>query len=201
MQAEPVALRARVPQGSPLSPLLFLLYILMLYEELEVHKGIVIVGFADDTNMMTASLSAKDNCAVLERAWVTCEAWAKRYGMAFAPQKSELLHFSKAKVGLKDSVTLSGAVIKPKDSVRFLGVFFGRRFTWKRHLLELRRKLATQQYAVTKLGNSAWGTSVARARQLYIAVVRSALAYGAATWHSPAVDGRATRIAKELKDV
>ena len=101
----------------------------MLYEKLEVHKGIVIVGFTDDTNMMTASLSAKNNCAVLKRAWVTCEAWAKRYGMAFAPQKSELLHFSKAKVGLKDSVTLSGAVIKPKNSVRFLRVFFGRRFT------------------------------------------------------------------------
>ena len=40
----------------------------MLYKKLAVYKGIIIVKFINDINIMTASLSAKKNCAVLKKA-------------------------------------------------------------------------------------------------------------------------------------
>lgn len=52
-ESGPMQVRAEVPQGSPLSPILYLLYIAPLYELLgRRHKHIGVVGFADDTNLL-----------------------------------------------------------------------------------------------------------------------------------------------------
>ncbi|EAQ89411.1 hypothetical protein CHGG_06030 [Chaetomium globosum CBS 148.51] len=51
--ATPTAIWAGVPQGSPLSPVLFILYIASLYKQLkDEHPHLAIVGFADDTNLL-----------------------------------------------------------------------------------------------------------------------------------------------------
>jgi len=85
-----------VPQGSPLSPILFILYIATLYEALKRdHPMVSIVGFADDTNLLAFSRSAKAYTSQLERAWKTCLQWAATRGMAFTAEKSELIHFNK----------------------------------------------------------------------------------------------------------
>ena len=52
-QTEDIPVAAGVPQGSPLSPVLFILYIASLYEALKRDYLLVsIVGFADDTNLL-----------------------------------------------------------------------------------------------------------------------------------------------------
>jgi hypothetical protein len=87
-----------VPQGSPLSPVLFILYIASLYGLLkEKHPHLAIAGFADDTNLMVFGREPEANVRQLEAAWATCLQWAGTLGMAFAPEKSELIHFNKGK--------------------------------------------------------------------------------------------------------
>ena len=41
-------------------------------------------------------------------------------------------------------------------------------------------------YALTKIAASTWGYTLARAREVYTKVVRSAIAYGASAYHTPA---------------
>jgi hypothetical protein len=50
-------------------------------------------------------------------------------------------------------------------------------------LAKVKKKMATQMLAFSKLAASAWGTSVPRARQVYAVVIRSVLAYKAPSWH------------------
>ena len=65
---------AGVPQGSPLSPILFILYISTLYNDLERLRGTLTIGFADDTNVLAFSRDTPTCCASIERAWKICKA-------------------------------------------------------------------------------------------------------------------------------
>src|SRR5277367_140828 len=85
-----------VPQGSPLSPILFLLYTASLHEICNRPKeGLGGIGFADDVNLLAYSQSTEDNCRKLERVYQELSQWAAKHGMRFAPQKYELIHFSR----------------------------------------------------------------------------------------------------------
>jgi hypothetical protein len=198
--SEQIPIIAGVPQGSPLSPVLFLLYIATLYEALAASPGLVVVGFADDTNLMVFSRDVQANCARLENAWRICERWAKSRGMEFAPQKSELMHFTRAHNPLPNKVRLSGAEVAPRESARFLGVWLDRKLRWRAHLLKVKAKMETQVFALTKIAASTWGCSLARAREVYTKVIRSAIAYGASAYHTPADPRKQTPrgAAKEL---
>ena len=77
-----------VPQGSPLSPILFLFYNSELLDLCQRPKeGLTAVGFADDVNMLAYSRSTETNCKILETGHSRCLDWAKRHGMRFAPTK------------------------------------------------------------------------------------------------------------------
>src|SRR5204863_8121637 len=53
-------------------------------------------------------------------------------------------------------------------------------------------KVETQAYAITGLAASTWGCSMAWAWEIYMKVVRSAIAYGALAYHTPADLGKKT---------
>ena len=62
-------IRAGVSQGSPLSPILAILYLAPLYETLAVkHPHLSLLGFADDTNILAFSLLEDSTCRQLEEA-------------------------------------------------------------------------------------------------------------------------------------
>ena len=185
----PAALRpisAGVPQGSPLSPILFQLYIATLYRALTAAPGVWVVGFADDTNLMAFGRSANDTVERLTRAWEHCDSWAERWGMAFAPEKSELIHFTRARAAATQSIRLGVTTLPPTESARFLGIWLDRKLRWRRHLTELRTRAARATPALTRLASSAWGCGFQGARQIYTMAIRSAMAYGASSWHTPA---------------
>jgi hypothetical protein len=61
---------AGVLQGSPLSPILFLLYIVELHEICNrPWEGVLGIGFVDDTNLLAYLESTKENCKKLERVY------------------------------------------------------------------------------------------------------------------------------------
>ena len=105
--------------------------------------------------------------------------------MEFAPEKSELVHLTRAHTAPTTPVHLDQQIITPVQEARFLGVWIDRKLKWKGHLTAIKQKFATQQFALTRLAVSAWGCSLLRAREIYTKVIRSAIAYSAGIWHHP----------------
>ena len=70
---------------------------------------------------------------------------------------------------------------------------------WHDHLKKLRAKLSRQRAALTALAASTWGCRLGQAREIYTKVVRSAIAYGASTFHTPTnTHGKARGAARGL---
>ena len=87
---------AEVPQGSPLSPILFLFYNAALIEiGNQPQRSLSSIGFADDINLLTYGPSTQANCRKLERIHKDLLKWAQQHGMKFAPKKYKLIHFTR----------------------------------------------------------------------------------------------------------
>jgi hypothetical protein len=79
-------IQAGLPQGSPLSPILFLLYNKELLQIANWPSlGVHLVGFIDNINLLAYSKSTEQNCATLSQVHDHCLEWAQRHSMTFTP--------------------------------------------------------------------------------------------------------------------
>src|ERR1700686_129771 len=134
-----------IPQGSPLSPVLFLFFVSELLSSLQrVHDGTLAFGFVDDTNIVAWGDSASDNCRRLQDAHDTCLRWAQRHGASFAPDKYKLIHFTKRRKDpdgdLASTVRINAHEVQPVESLRVLGVWVDPKMDWKSHVTKATEK-------------------------------------------------------------
>jgi Reverse transcriptase (RNA-dependent DNA polymerase)/Endonuclease-reverse transcriptase len=186
-RSEWIETRTGIPQGSPLSPILFLFYISELLESLQEPRTATIgLGFVDDTNLITWGTSAEENCQRLTEAHKVCEKWARRHGARFAPEKYQLIHFTRnrrtAREDLASSIQLAGHHISSEEKVRLLGVWLDPKLTWGEHIAHATRKGIAASEALARLATSTWGPSVRNTRLLYTATVRAAITYASQEW-------------------
>ena len=85
-QGDKIPTTTGIPQGSPLSPILFLFFASTLLPILRTESSSAI-GFVDDTNILTWSNSTEENCRNLEQLHDKCVIWAKSHGVKFATEK------------------------------------------------------------------------------------------------------------------
>jgi endonuclease/exonuclease/phosphatase family metal-dependent hydrolase len=176
-----------IPQGSPLSPILFLFFASELLENLQRSDSDTLAfGFIDDTNLISWGATASENCKRLEAAHDKCIAWAKRHGAQFAPEKYQLIHFTRRRRDpsgdLASSVRIENTNITPETTVKVLGVQVDSKLTWRPHVQQAALKGLNSYEALARLTAATWGPSVRHSRLLYTAVVRPTMLYGSQIW-------------------
>jgi hypothetical protein len=198
-ESESYRILGGAPQGSPLSPILFLLYNSELVELCSGPRTSAI-GFMDDINILTYSKSTERNCLELETVHSRCLAWAKRFGMKFAPQKYELIHFTRRRTAfnLAATIRLGETIQHPKQEVRILGVWIDPKLKWAAHIRQVLGKAPSYQRAIDTTAASTWGACFRAARQVYCSVFRAGITYGAPIWHTPSSNGKAKGLAHKL---
>ena len=82
------------------------------------------IGFVDDTNILTFSRSTEANFRFLERANEKRVAWARTHGATFAPEKYQLMHFTRRpkKFNMQATVRIPKFQDGPVPVMRILGL-------------------------------------------------------------------------------
>lgn len=107
-----------VPQGSNLGPLLFLLYINDLAEELSCNRLL----FADDVTIFSAITTA-DDCITLQNQLCLLHKWCTSKGLKLNVAKCKMVGFSRRLSPVRFQYSISGELIN-RDVVKDLGVHF-----------------------------------------------------------------------------
>ena len=192
-----------IPQGSPLSPILFLFFASTLLPILQTDSSSA-VGFVDDTNILTWSDSTEDNCRRLEQLHDKCVVWARSHGVKFAPEKYQMMHFTRARKrhNLAAPMVIQTHQKKPQASLRILGIVFDSKLNWDAHVKSVHLKAAAQLKVMSRLTQSTWGANFMKSKLLYSTLVRPALTYGSAIWAEAGPKGSLPeRIVKPLRSI
>ncbi|KJZ68630.1 hypothetical protein HIM_11979 [Hirsutella minnesotensis 3608] len=178
-QIQPLTdLETGVPQGSPISPILFLLYI----RGILAAKGYQL-SYIDDFSISITSTSAKKNTRQLEAIASSLFEQAKEQGVQFDPSKTELIHFSRQREPILEGIWVGGLFFEAKPLVKWLGVFFNHRLQFKEHI-DAKVKAAQAAFeGLSRLVSMQKGLSFRASRQLYQACIATIADYGAQLWY------------------
>ena len=94
-----------ISQGSPISLILFLIYIRFLFPKIkakfsEVQKP----SYINDVALYLSGKTAEENAKVLQEAIKTVFTWAEENAVQFDDSKSELIHFFRARRKLQQKL-------------------------------------------------------------------------------------------------
>jgi ribonuclease HI len=181
-----------VPQGSPLSPILYIFYNSDLIEECDAGDDTAATGYIDDAAILAWGDTTEETCAKLESALTKANRWATTHASKFAPEKFQLTHFTRSKTRIDRTQRLRTANgdIAPKATCKYLGVVLDSRLRWKAHIEEIRRKATKTVNALSSLGSSTWGLSMQEARKIYRGVVVPQMMYAGSIWSNAGIKGK-----------
>ena len=174
-----------VPQGSPLSSTLFLVYINDLLCSLDTLRRLRSQGFADDLALwICGALHSGSIHPTLRHALWRAEKWSNTWRMRFHPQKCECMTFSGKTIVVQRKFTafLYGEKLPYTHELRYLGIWFDAHMTWARHIREAVAKAKTRLWALKKGVGASWGLHSQLFLRLVRGVVIPSLFYGAPVW-------------------
>lgn len=111
-----------LPQGSPLSPVLFNCYTSSIHEQLPT--GANIIQFSDDIVLYVAGGNMGQLFSVLDRALAGMHAALSTLGLSLSPKKCSAILFRRGRSSRPlDDIVVEGSLIPWKPVVPYLGVY------------------------------------------------------------------------------
>ena len=155
-----VATSCGVPQGSPISPTLFLVFIDNLLHQLQHFGRLHFQGFADDMILWIMGYLQHGRIhPCLRHALWRAERWSRFWEIRFSPKKCECITFVGKSVAVEGrfEAFLYGEPILHTRVLRYLGVWFDERLTWHCHIREAVTRVTSMLWSLCWSVGTDWG--------------------------------------------
>lgn len=161
------------PQGSVISPLLFLIAI----NDLEVEDGINLSLFADDSAVWKSGRNLKFLEKKLQETLDKIKVWCNEWGFKVSIEKTQVIVFTRKRKN-KVELKYNDCFLKVVKKVRFLGLIFDTKLSWKDHIQLICDKCVNRVNLLRCIAGSKWGANKENLVYVYKALVRSRIDYG-----------------------
>ena len=179
-----INLRAGTPQGSCLSPLIYIISV----NDLPTgdRHGTSQFQFADDIAMCVSGGDELEAVRKLQRAVDDVEGWCRKWRVMLNGDKSNLVILSRKRKKIDENlcILLFNDVVRPIPKAKFLGVEIDNSLRFKEHIQDVAQK-AEKRLNILRI--LAWGgTDPKTLIRLYKVYVRSIFEYGSVSFlHCP----------------
>ena len=181
--------KAGVPQGSILGPLLFLIYINDIVEDI----GSYIRLFADDTSLYIIVENPNVGADILNMDLEKIHQWSNTWLVKFNPNKTEELLISRKRTPPHHPpLTMNNIPIKTVTTHKHLGLTFNKTCTWSDHIQDITGKAWKRVNLLRKLKFDLTRKTLLI---IYTSFIRPLLEYGDTVWDNCSI-GEANEIEK-----
>ena len=169
-----------VPQGSVLSPNLFLLYINDIVNTLPPRVTNSL--HADDLTAWTSAEHTSTVTRVIQETINRVSSWADECCMEINCSKTQAKLFSLSNVKEKMILKLEDMPVPQVDNPTFLGVTLDTLLTRKTHLEEVAARSVRKLGHLKKLAGTTWGADTNVLRRVYTGAVRPIMESATSSW-------------------
>ena len=147
-------------------------------------KNTLSMTYVDDLAIILRSKSQRKAEFSIQSHINKVHAWAESIGMKFSTSKTVCVHFNQKRQPPAPSLTLGNVPITVQRSVKFLGVTFDEKLTFRNHILATRIKCLKAINLLKFVSGKGHGCDRKTKLSFYKAPIRSKLDYGCEAYSS-----------------
>ena len=175
------------PQGSSISPLLFLIMINDIkLSNTNVHLSL----FADDIAIWLETREINNGIKVLQQSLKELENWSKKWGFRFSVSKTKAMIFCRNKTEHYISLKINNQNIEYVNQFKFLGLIFDTKFTWNDHINYIEKYCNKRINLLKFVSGTKWGANRSSLYKLYTALILSKIDYACEFYYSTSQHNR-----------
>ncbi|MBW0520443.1 hypothetical protein O181_060158 [Austropuccinia psidii MF-1] len=172
-----------LPQGSPLSVTLYLIYnsALLIQNQISFDSDRISIGYIDDvTHLISATSPGKAMDKLKEICRQTLD-WGKKAGSEFDKKKTKLIIFSQENIE-PQSIQFGGETLLSTTEAKWLGIHLDSQLFYKQHVNNLNNKASTTLAQINQISNRYFRSNSTDTRLLIKKVLYPRLLYGGILW-------------------
>ena len=133
-----IELKAGTPQDSALSPLLFIFYV---NDTPKPPPGVLISKFADDMAAWAIQKQEKRAEKLIQKHLDSLSEWCNKWKIKLNPSKTQVGLFTNSNNTKEITLNLGRVPLTVSNEIKFLGLTFDRKLTWRHHIDNVRHRM------------------------------------------------------------